>query len=527
VGLGLAVPFVVFALHAFALGDWIIDDAGISYAYARNLVEGHGLVAQPGAELVEGFTNILWVLILALPMRLGLFDTATTPKLLSGVMVFGAYLAIAAAARRAAPEQWVWICCTSLSITSLATGFVAWTVSGLENGLYALLVALLVLGVIVATTRSSVRAPCGAALGLLVVLLFMTRPDGILYLPLLPVVLALARGGRRRTLLVYSLVVGLGFGLLTLFRLAYFGDVLPNTYYAKRGPLWELASSTLDSAGLLLGGGSMLLIGTVALVAGSFVCYWLAERAGRLKELWSIPLVALWGATAISWIAYEALPTDWMPEFRFATPLFLLAPITVITTLARAAQVSGRATAGARWWVSSLAVVAVGVAATVGWVRSSSFRSFPPVPFEHALALSERLEGVARLSGRDRVSVLLPDIGGPLWRDRLDVVDLAGLTDPVIARTLVPSRPDFHDYILGEIQPGLIWLHGRWVEAADLQADSRFGKQYRLIWSDRKRGDPGALLYARKGAFDAPMRLLRRAYVTSLKAEASSRTKRP
>ena len=49
-----AIPISVFVLHATVFGTWIADDAGISFAYARNLAAGHGLVSQPGVTPVEG-----------------------------------------------------------------------------------------------------------------------------------------------------------------------------------------------------------------------------------------------------------------------------------------------------------------------------------------------------------------------------------------------------------------------------------------------------------------------------------------
>ena len=48
-----------------------IDDAFISYRYAQNLVEGHGLVWNPG-EYVEGYSNYLWVLLLAMGLKFGI-----------------------------------------------------------------------------------------------------------------------------------------------------------------------------------------------------------------------------------------------------------------------------------------------------------------------------------------------------------------------------------------------------------------------------------------------------------------------
>jgi hypothetical protein len=43
---------------------WVANDAFISFRYARNWVEGHGLVFNAG-ERVEGYTNFLWILLLS------------------------------------------------------------------------------------------------------------------------------------------------------------------------------------------------------------------------------------------------------------------------------------------------------------------------------------------------------------------------------------------------------------------------------------------------------------------------------
>ena len=49
----------------FSSVAWFLcDDAFISFRYVRNLLEGHGLVFNPG-EYVEGYSNFLWVLELA------------------------------------------------------------------------------------------------------------------------------------------------------------------------------------------------------------------------------------------------------------------------------------------------------------------------------------------------------------------------------------------------------------------------------------------------------------------------------
>jgi hypothetical protein len=45
--------------------DYIADDSFIALRYARNLIQGEGLVFNPG-ERVEGFTSMLWTLLLSL-----------------------------------------------------------------------------------------------------------------------------------------------------------------------------------------------------------------------------------------------------------------------------------------------------------------------------------------------------------------------------------------------------------------------------------------------------------------------------
>jgi arabinofuranosyltransferase len=48
---------------------WVSDDAFISFRYGRHLAEGEGLVWNPG-EYVEGYTNLLWTLVLAVIEKL-------------------------------------------------------------------------------------------------------------------------------------------------------------------------------------------------------------------------------------------------------------------------------------------------------------------------------------------------------------------------------------------------------------------------------------------------------------------------
>ena len=66
------IAAVVIALAMLDAGRlaWVCDDAFISYRYAAHLVDGLGLVYNAG-EQVEGYTNFLWTIFLALGAALG------------------------------------------------------------------------------------------------------------------------------------------------------------------------------------------------------------------------------------------------------------------------------------------------------------------------------------------------------------------------------------------------------------------------------------------------------------------------
>src|SRR5689334_20676260 len=85
---------VLLSLGAFALvrvieRAWTCDDAFICYRYAKNLIEGRGLVFNAG-ERVEGYTNPLFTLGLAAAIALG-----AEPRVASMAAGALAYFAVA------------------------------------------------------------------------------------------------------------------------------------------------------------------------------------------------------------------------------------------------------------------------------------------------------------------------------------------------------------------------------------------------------------------------------------------------
>ena len=86
-------PWLTLALlGTLALAFWharvyqfLTDDAYISFRYADNFARGDGLVFNPGGERVEGYTNFLWVLLLAGGRLAGIPPESAAP-VLTGVL---------------------------------------------------------------------------------------------------------------------------------------------------------------------------------------------------------------------------------------------------------------------------------------------------------------------------------------------------------------------------------------------------------------------------------------------------------
>ena len=234
--LPLTVIAVLAAIAAAARRAWVSDDAFISFRYARHLIEGQGLVFNPG-ERVEGYSNFLWTLLVAAAMRLG-GDPVIASQVL-GILCYAGTLALLAwsssrVVRGSRVAKVVPVAALALAAHEHARLFAT---GGLETPLMTLLITALTVCTIEARTARG-----HAVAGLLAALAALTRPDGALYL-LIPVLGAAPDLGRRRWQSLAASVAPM-IALLAPYaawKLAYYGDLLPNTFYAKGAGVPHLA----------------------------------------------------------------------------------------------------------------------------------------------------------------------------------------------------------------------------------------------------------------------------------------------
>ena len=250
------LPWLALLVWLASLAWFMTDDAFITFRYVRNLLEGHGLVFNPG-ERVEGYSNFLWALELAAIWKLfGLAPEAVAQWLSVGytvgvlaVLVWWVLRDAGLAHRGLALWMVMGLVCGSAT-------FAVWTSGGgLETRQFTFFVVAAMVGLMLhhGSRRGLLSASfclAGAAL---------TRPEGVLlalccfgWFGMQRMVAGWAtapasgRMSYRRFVawVEWREVVCLAgpfvvlVGAHVLFRLAYYGEWLPNTYYAKHVRPW-------------------------------------------------------------------------------------------------------------------------------------------------------------------------------------------------------------------------------------------------------------------------------------------------
>jgi hypothetical protein len=212
----------------------LFDDAMISMRYARNLASGHGLVWNAGQPAVEGYTNFLWTLWMALLHLLPIPERAISlAVMISGAaIVAGAVAVVHRIAARLAPDApraayiaaWLTACYYPLTY---------WTLRGMEVGLVTLTLAVGTLLALRLSARWSARDL--AALVLLMAAGILTRPDVVAPCVVIAAFVVWTAAPEHRRTAAVALVGAIGgtFAAHTAFRVWYYGHPLPNTYYLK------------------------------------------------------------------------------------------------------------------------------------------------------------------------------------------------------------------------------------------------------------------------------------------------------
>jgi arabinofuranosyltransferase len=442
----LAAAGLALVWHALQYG-FITDDAYISFVFSRNLAEHGQLVFNPGGDPVEGYTNFLWTALLGALLWLGLppqvMSIALGIAFALGTLVVAYRLSAHLAGK---PSPWDAL---APALLGLSAGFACWSAGGLETQLFTFLVAL----ALYLYVRGNREPRALLALGPVLALAAMTRPEGLLVVGVLGLhrlVCNLAGSRRlvrhRAELGCVALFVAL-WAPWFLWRWWYYGYPLPNTYYVKAaGEPPPGYAEQLWSNGLYYVWQWARQSG--ALVASPLVALGLLWFRGRSDRLVFGTVAA---ALGVAYLAYTArVGGDFMGLHRFVMPVFFLVAMGAALGLRALVEAIGplraRPAACAALALALVATHGVSQAAltarSMTWGNWASDRGIDTPAFLYVYTRDRKAIGKhMRSCFRDDDFSIVGGAGAKPYYGRMRGIDVFGLVSERIAQEVPPTNP--------------------------------------------------------------------------------------
>lgn len=427
---------------ALSRGPRLVDDAYITFRYARNLAEGAGLVYNTGEKVLGTSAPLFAVLLAGLQRLTGAAIPALAFALGAACLPLVALLGYRLARRVTGPAFALIFVAAGLSPRESLRVFS----SGMETPLY--LLGLLLAVELAGRGRDMTAFAVAGALA-------FVHPDAVLLVPALAVALRVGRGQWPWRALAIGLAPAAA--AAAALWIAY-GSPLPHSVTAKRltytMPLGhafsQLADTILDP--IVARETPTPPLVTALLSASALALILLFGRAA----LGGLAALALAGFSALYVAAFGAanpLVFDW-----YRPPLMLASTFVVTACAARAP----------RTFRAAAAVLLAGSFA----VHLIAFQPYDPSGREEVYA-----RAAASLALRPDETVAAPEVGALGWATRARVLDTTGLVSPDALAWL--ERPVGEG---GSIPPRLL----RESDAAALVALDRF-------LEPSLAADPGAL----------------------------------
>jgi hypothetical protein len=437
-----ALPIAV-SVVAVAIGLWfawaqrsLVDDAFVSFRYAANLLDGKGLVYNEG-ERVEGYTNFLWTVLVAA-------GAALTPISLPHValiLAVASYLALVALVHRLGrqlSQETAYVPIAAMCVAVQAT-VTSYATTGMETlfavvWIHAMLLAL-----------ASVPGSRGAAFaGLAATCAVLTRLDHALFYAAGGVALVARDGGlralwndpaARRAVVAFCAPASVVVAVLG-WRLWYYGDVLPNTFYAKEGGGWRLDQGAIYAVTFLLGAHAWVWIAGLA-------AWWIGggdTAAARTLRIYTTIAVPVWSLYVLKVGGDFMYGRFWLP---LVPSLLLGAERVVLRSVARrqlaravvAAFVIGATLRGVPLIPNRDHIEGIADEGTYYPIESLF-----PLVIDHASYREGTLLGSALRDRGITPTIATCCIGMAGYYSGLELIDTHGLTDRKVARQKTPER---------------------------------------------------------------------------------------
>jgi hypothetical protein len=223
----VSIPvFVMLAANHLSM----VDDAYITMRYAQHWLETGKLTWHVGLPMVDGYTSLAHVCLLAIGGRLG-FDLVDVNAYLNLASFLGILIVYGLACRQQAVTGWPSV--AGLYVIVLNSSFAFWVTGGLDGLLWALGTFV----TYIECERSLADGRFRARLVMALLTIVLIRPEGtFIALGVTVYVLSYVLRHQAPTLwriALPALIVAVGIAALYAWRLDTYGHLFPNAFYAK------------------------------------------------------------------------------------------------------------------------------------------------------------------------------------------------------------------------------------------------------------------------------------------------------
>jgi hypothetical protein len=209
-----------------------LEDAQITYRYALRYAEGYPWGTWNRLEApIEGFTTILWMFVISL-FGPSLDSIAHASKIFGGFSAFGLVALYFSVAIKSEKNQLLYLTnshaiknasiCTSIFCT-VSSPIIWYATSGMETVTFIFLINFVLFAPAINFNILGYAFLC--------ISLVAIRPEGVMF----AAAAALFYGIRDRRYLAVLVLVIVSVSIIFLCRYIYFGELMPNTYFAKSG----------------------------------------------------------------------------------------------------------------------------------------------------------------------------------------------------------------------------------------------------------------------------------------------------
>ncbi len=290
------------------------DDAYITLRYARNFIEGKGIVWNEG-ERIQGYSNFLFLLLISPlgAMGIDLKSSARIVSLISFLMLIISMFYYPLLRKKSLTDKSKTIDLLPFIIVSTSSPLIVWIRGGLEGVMLTALTTIALLTFLAGISNSEKSGTMLFAVsGFFYSLSALTRPDAVIFFAVSFLFLLFFNEDKnfRKTasFLVPALVI---FALYGFWAFNYYGDILPNTFYAKATnfTFQKAISGSKYIFNFLIAPPFIFLF---AAISYAYACA--KKEAGKIENY-------LFSLTLIFFLYITYVGGDQMPAVRFLLPL--------------------------------------------------------------------------------------------------------------------------------------------------------------------------------------------------------------